>query len=58
MVFIVKNKNQYIGFDGDGGKTMYEITCSTEEEFPNYEYYNEKYFKEMGCRKPLNPNYE
>ena len=58
MFYKLNTESQYIGLDGNGEKTMYEMSCSLEEELPNYKYYSEKYLKEMGCIKSINPNYE
>jgi len=51
MVYKRKSKILYLGLDGDGNATVYDIKCPELIRVKKYKYYSEKYLISKGCKK-------
>ena len=51
MVYKRKTNTLYLGLNGKGESTVYDVRCSESIQIPEYRYYSEKYLINMGCKR-------
>lgn len=49
MVYIRDNEKLYIGLDGIGNKTVYDMRCFKGKDIPELKYYSQNYLESKGC---------
>lgn len=49
MVYIRDNEKLYIGLDGRGNKTVYDMRCFKGKDIPVLKYYSQNYLESKGC---------